>query len=123
MPLPRGVWKLVVNGEEMELRLLEDAADGTLTGTAFLDWQLKGFFSEAGQTIVMTATVGAEHIGTFTGSLMRVPFNPRPGQDVVATLVGQVQVSHSVDLGANHHIPWTARRNVYGRQATFTEVV
>ena len=123
MPLPRGVWKFVVHGEEMELRLPDDGADGSFTATAFIDWELKGFFSEPAQTIVMTATVGPHHIGTFTGSLMRVPFNPRPGQDVVATLVGQVQVSHFVDLGANHHIPWTARRNVYGWLATFTEVV
>lgn len=123
MPLPRGIWKFVVNGEELALSLSADAGDGSFTGTAFIDWQLKGSFNEPSQTIVMTATVGAFHIGIFTGCLMRTPLHPNPGQDVVATLVGQVQVSHFSALGANHQIPWTARRNVYGWLATFNEVV
>jgi hypothetical protein len=87
------------------------------------DREYKGSFNEPAQTIIMTATVGGVNIGTFTGCLMRTPLRPRPGQDVVATLVGQVQVSHFTDLGANHPIGWTPRRNVYGWMATINEVV
>ncbi len=123
MPISTGPWKLIVNGQEGVLLIQSESSDGTLTASAFIDWQLKGSFNEVSQMIILTATVGGFHIGTFTGCLFRTPLLPAPGQDVVATLLGQVLVSHYTDLGGNHPIPWTARRNVYGWMATVNEVV
>jgi hypothetical protein len=122
MPLPRGAWRFNLNGTEGNLILSADAADGSLTGNAMVDLQFKGSFSEQSQTLVMTATVGGHHVGTFTGCLFRTPAQPVAGQDVVATLAGLVQVTHFADIGVNP-TPWTARRNLYAWFATFNEVV
>jgi hypothetical protein len=129
MALPRGGWSLNLNGVQSGMLLSEDAADGTLSATIF-GVPLKGFWNESTQTLVFAggepnSFVPVPHVGTFIGHLLRTPLDAVPGQDVVATLVGYVQVTTpSAGLaGSFGMIAGSQRRNVFGWFANRTEVI
>jgi hypothetical protein len=118
MPLPVGLWKMDVNGLEVNLQV--QAAPQTQAFTASIDLiegTINVFWDEASQTI----TFLCKHEGAsawFKGYLFRTPQAAEPGQDLVATLAGFAQVEGSILFCTG-----TSRRNVFGWFAQKTEVI
>lgn len=122
MPLPTGIWKMNVNGRELDFEI-RSAQDGIFSST-FLGRTQPGFWDEVSQTITFGVEKGEGVLGNvafFKGYLFRSPENPPPGRDVVATLAGSVQVSFGSFAGLN--LIGSSRRNVFGWFAQITEVV
>ena len=119
-----GRWKINVNGTEDSLTI--EAApnqQGVFSGR-FLNTECIGFWDEGSQTITFTRGPGGGGAGStvalFKGYLFRSPPNPPPGQDVLATLAGVVQVTEGAAFDPAIS---TARRNVFGWFAQIPEVV
>lgn len=121
MPLPLGTWKVNINGKEGTLttqsadplKLLLDVLGRNV---------INGVWDEVSQTITFGFSEG-EFVenrvsGLFKGHLFRTPPNPGPGQDVVATLTGSLELIGSVSFLPDV----TNRRNVFGWFAQITEV-
>jgi hypothetical protein len=136
MPLPRGTWKINVNGEEGDLVIpaTEDSW-GYFTGgssgpsmTVGDLGPLSGIWDEVTQelSLFMVNVVVPFPVLVFKGYLFTTPIAPSPGQDVVATLSGYVQVGPLASDQALHGIsflPWATRRNVFGWTATIAVLV
>ena len=125
MPLPTGIWKINVNGTEDSLTIeVAPNQQGAFSGR-FLNTECIGFWDEPSQTItfIRPAPAGGgagTTVALFKGYLFRSPPNPPPGQDVVATLAGFVQVTEG---SAFEPAISTARRNVFGWFAQVPEVL
>jgi hypothetical protein len=129
MSLPSGNWNATVNGYEIfRLQINAPNQSGVFTGvyalTANGDFEFEGFWDEASQTITFSVSLGVGPpqpvVAVFKGFLFRTPTMPAPGQDVVATLTGFVQVT-----SGNHRdetLKATSRRNVFGWFARISEV-
>jgi hypothetical protein len=127
MPLPTGIWKMNLNGKE--LNFLIASIQGGIFSAQFLDQNQTGFWDEVSQTItfgVSDGQGGLAAVAAFKGYLFRSPEDPAPGRDVIATLAGSVQVSSvQVSTGpfAKANLISSSRRNVFGWFAQITEVV
>ena len=122
MPLPTGIWKMNVNGKELDF-LIASVQEGLLSARLFEDNQT-GFWDEVSQTITFGLSQGQGGLATvvvFKGYLYRSPENPAPGRDIVATLTGSVEVSAGSFAAAN--LITSSRRNVFGWFAQITEVL
>src|SRR4051794_26255111 len=121
MSLKIGVWKMNQNGVEATLNIigldpgtgavsLVSAAFGQLAGAG----QGLGLWDETSRTIsfwgplAVGPNVQALPPRFYKGFLFSTPATPTPGQDVVWTLAGFVQVP---DLGAAQEMGGNARRN------------
>jgi hypothetical protein len=126
MPLPAGTWRANVNGVENPLTISAPDAQGVLRGE-FTGVEFKGFWDEGSQTIAFSITISFENaipsVALFKGYLFRTPANPSPGQDVIATLSGYVQITIGTVPSQPFPILPTARRNVFGWVAHITEVL
>jgi hypothetical protein len=121
MPLPTGIWKMNINGKEVDF-VIQSVQDGTFT-SILLGQNQSGFWDEVSQTITFgfTKEIPLPPVAVFKGYLFRSPENPAPGRDVVATLAGSVQVSIGAFAAVN--LISSSRRNVFGWFAQITEVV
>lgn len=129
MSLKTGNWKFNENGRETLLQIDNvDPVSGEVSGqmdSGIAQEQFVGLWDETSRTLSFFSPSGAQanlatNITRFhKGFLFSTPRNPVPGQDVVWTLAGFVQMA-SVDsakgMGGN------ARRNVFGWFAQITEV-
>ncbi len=117
MPLPTGIWKMNVNGRELDFTI-QSIQEGMFNST-FLGENQTGFWDEASQTITFALTKAPDlaPVAVFKGYLFRSPDNPSPGRDVVATLAGSVSVSPGSFASAQpDHFPsaqclWLVRAN------------
>ena len=125
MPLPTGTWKANVNGTEAELSIQAPNQQGIFLGR-FFGTDIKGFWDEFSQTIMFTLTVVFDNaipvVASFNGHLFRSPPSPAPGQDVVATLCGSLQMSAGSLGAASFPAIGTSRRNVFGWFAQISEI-
>jgi hypothetical protein len=124
MPLPTGIWNANINGIESPLQVNAPNQSGVLT-VVFSGVEFDGYWDEVSQTITFSVTLafdrpGKPVVGVFKGCLFRTPPNPGPGQDVVATLAGSVQVT--TGSHQNPGLAATSRRNVFGWFAQVTDV-
>jgi hypothetical protein len=124
MALPTGIWNANINGFESPLQVNAPNQSGVLT-VVFSSVEFDGYWDEVSQTITFALTLALDHperpvVGVFKGFLFRTPPNPSPGQDVVATLAGFVQVT--TGSHQNPGLSATSKRNVFGWFAQVTEV-
>jgi hypothetical protein len=121
MPLPVGIWKMNINGRELDFNI-QLVQEGTVTSVLLGETQI-GFWDEVSQTITFGCTrqLALPPLAVFKGYLFRSPENPAPGRDVVATLAGSVQVGAGGFFEAN--LIASSRRNVFGWFAQITEVI
>jgi hypothetical protein len=131
MSLKSGDWKMNLNGTEIKVIFHVDPGNGMVSGSIEGLGSLAGLWDETSRTITFAcpstviAQVGAaEEVAIsqrwYKGFLFSTPRNPAPGQDVVWTLTGFVQVNGIADaaqIGGGN-----ARRNVFGWFAQTTEV-
>jgi hypothetical protein len=130
MSLKIGEWKLNENGLESTLIIDKLNADtGEISGMVAGE-KFTGLWDETSRTISFAVylsggTVPPPGSGQiifgqfFKGFLFSTPRNPTPGQDVLWTLTGTLQVT---DLPPAQNLGGNARRNVFGWFAQITEV-
>jgi hypothetical protein len=121
MSLKTGEWKMNENGVEGKLQINDvnpesGEVSGSIAGVA-----VSGLWDETSRTISFAShSLGVAELQRFyKGFLFSTPRNPVPGQDVVWTLAGFVQV---VDLNFAKEMGGNARRNVFGWFAQISEV-
>ena len=132
MSLKIGVWKMNQNGVEATLNInVLDPETGVVSLASPVFAQQPGagqaalgLWDETSRTISFWGPLTVEHGAPrsprfYKGFLFSTPATPTPGQDVVWTLAGFVQV---LDLGAAQEMGGNARRNVFGWFAQITEV-
>ena len=122
MPLPTGIWKMNINGIELDFTI-QSVQEGGFSAV-LLEESRTGFWDEVSQTITFGLSKGQgglDVVAVFKGYLFRSPVIPAPGRDVVATLAGSVQVSSGSFAAAN--LMTSSRRNVFGWFAQITEVL
>jgi hypothetical protein len=121
MSLKLGAWKMNENGVEGTLLFQTvDPDTGAVSGGIEGFGALKGLWDETSRTINFVAFTEAVSSPRFyKGFLFSTPRNPAPGQDVVWTLAGFVQL---IDLGNVVSMGGNARRTVFGWFAQITEV-
>ena len=114
MTLKTGEWKMNQNGVEGPLTIITvDQATG-LFGGSLAGASFTGVWDETSRTITFPGG-----FGVFKGFLSSTPRNPVPGQDVLWTLAGFVQIT---DLPTAIQNGGNARRTVFGWFAQITEV-
>jgi hypothetical protein len=115
MSLKIGEWQMNENGTPKNLTISGvDPANGVVSGSIEAIGDLSGLWDETSRTISFTC--GQRF---YKGCLFGTPSNPAPGQDMVWTLAGFVQINKLDDaasMGGN------ASRNVFGWFAQITEV-
>jgi hypothetical protein len=130
MSLKIGDWKMNDNGAEGTLHIINVAPNsGEVSGAIDGVGQFVGVWDETSRTITLTSPayvvvppVGAPPLPPpriYKGFLFSTPRNPAPGQDVVWTLAGFVQIT---DVGTAVNMGGNARRTVFGWFAQITEV-
>ena len=124
MPLPLGTWKVNVDGQEGTLTIQSSDPLRILLDILGKN-AINGFWNEISQTITFGFSQGEFEenrvSGLFKGHLVRTPPFPGPGQDIVATLTGSLDLIGSVSFLPT--VTVTSRRNVFGWFAQITEVV
>ncbi len=128
MSLKTGAWKMNENGREDTLTIGGvDPTSGQVTGSLGIAGDFTGIWDETSRTLtfVPVGVIGMP-IGmapppqpVYKALLFSTPRNPVPGQDVVWTLAGFVQIT---DLGTATVMGGNARRNVFGWFAQIMEV-
>ena len=123
MALPVGTWQINISGVLGTLKLEAVAPDGTMdliltigSGASATVVNSKGFWDEASQAITF---FGVARV--FKGFLFPTPPTPEPGQDVTWTLAGYVQAVPPPPPPSP--IAWSARRNIFGWYAQFTQII
>jgi hypothetical protein len=124
MSLKNGDWKMNENGAETTLTINNvDPNTGVVSGMIVNVGPFNGLWDETSRTITFasdTPNPGAiPRLRVYKGFLFSTPRNPAPGQDVLWTLAGFVQIT---DLGTALGMGGNARRNVFGWFAQITEV-
>ena len=125
MSLKTGECKINISGVEATLAIdsvdqNSGAVSGSITGpvsgsfTGLGSFEGGGIWDETSRTLTFLAVHQL-----YKGFLFSTPRNPEPGQDVVWTLAGFVQVT---DLPTAIQNGGNARRNVFGWFAQITEV-
>jgi len=125
MSLKIGAWKLNENGVEDALKITSvDPNSGVVAGSIGAN-SFAGLWDETSRTLTFFAPVlsGGEVEPApprfYKGFLFSTPRNPAPGQDVLWTLVGFVQVTDSAAAGV---MGGNVRRNMFGWFAQISEV-
>ena len=130
MSLKIGDWQMNENGAQIKLTI-DSVHPGTGVVSGSIDGlgSLTGLWDETTRTITFACpTVGGPNVGEegqkiiqrwYKGFLFSTPRNPAPGEDVVWTLTGFVQLN---DLAAALGMGGNARRNAFGWFAQITEV-
>jgi hypothetical protein len=124
MGLKLGAWAMNESGEQIELGIASvDPQTGVVTGAVQNLGTLIGLWDETSRTVTFCCPAqlpfGAGPSRLYKGFLFSTPRSPTPGQDVVWTLSGFVQVINLNDLTA---LGGNARRNTFGWYAQITEV-
>jgi hypothetical protein len=131
MALILGSWKINIDGFEDVLEIQSVSADGRVEGLLF-NGPCHGFWNEAAQELVLCraldvstlAGLGAE-VAVLRGHLFGTPREPPPGQDVMWTLAGILQVTPpftpTKKLGTK--FSGTNRRNEFGWFAQLNQVI
>ncbi len=121
MSLKLGVWKMNENGVEDTLGIEGvDPNTGEVSGSLGAFGAFKGLWDETSRTISFRTFMEGQSAPRFyKGFLFSTPRNPAPGQDVVWTLAGFLQI---VELGDVVSMGGNARRTVFGWFAQITEV-
>jgi hypothetical protein len=125
MSLKIGPWKMNNNGDETTLTILSvDPGTGAVLMELLGTGPFAGLWDETSRKILFSGP-GQDHAGRqgpqrfYEGFLFSTPRNPAPGQDVVWTLVGSVQIT---DAPTAQGMGGNARRNTFGWFAQVTEV-
>lgn len=137
MSLKSGDWKMNENGAEGTLHINNvDPSNGNvlgvinLVGGPFVGGQCEGIWDETSRTVTLACPIpppGRVRVGApppdpqrvYKGFLFSTPRNPAPGQDVLWTLAGFVQLT---DVGDAIQMGGNARRTIFGWFAQTTEV-
>ena len=123
MSLQSGEWKINDNGVESTLTIGSvNPKNGEVTGQIATVGNFVGVWDETSRAFTFAVPIGGAGVLVqrfYKGFLFSTPRNPDPGQDVVWTLAGFVQV---IDLPAAIENRGNARRTIFGWFAQITEV-
>jgi hypothetical protein len=131
MSLKLGIWKINVNGGESNLALTSVDQNGVVAGQLDIT-EIAGLWDEASRTLTfgvkpphppgdLPAGFNALAImpSLYKGFLFSTPRNAGPGQDILWTLAGFVEVA---EFSAATQNGGNARRTTFGWFAQTTEV-